>query len=130
MEAEVADVGLGKRSFSRVGMRTMVTTITQPQGGAPQVLKAWTDDISASGCRLLSRQAIATAEIRLRIILPGLAERFFCGRITRRGIEHNPSIGKLGADVYVYGVEFVGVCSPQEAAELQALSEGKTADKR
>ena len=63
MESESAKAETYTRVSERVSLRTSVTAIAKDMSGEPIVYKAWTDDISLYGARLLCQQSIEAEEI-------------------------------------------------------------------
>jgi hypothetical protein len=121
MDSQSTTMSVDNRISERVSLRTSVTTIARDADGRPIVYKAWTDDISLYGARLLCQQPIEADKICLRVVIPGMKERFLNGKIVRRSVVEPQTFLKQESEMHAYGVEFVGICSPQETAVLSEI---------
>lgn len=106
-----------QRAFERVVVRTPVKLLTRTP--EIRISKGWTDDLSPAGARILCPDELAAEEIYVRVMLPGLAEQCFIGRIVRCDLPEPGSFGRKSA-LHAYGVQFTGLCDEAEAERLFA----------
>jgi hypothetical protein len=98
------------RNFPRLSVRTVVTVIAEDGDGTRRAYKTWTDDLSASGVKLLSDMEIPANEVTLKLAMPGLSDRYFTGRIVRRQKSDELDMRRGDVKRFVYGVEFRSEC--------------------
>lgn len=87
------------------------------------MVKAWSDDLSPSGARLLTTEPINASEYYLRVILPGLKDKFFVGQTVRTSTSVQPLLNADDQVLFTYGVRFIGICPEEEAEALWELVE-------
>ena len=97
-----------RRSHRRVGLRTTVTTIVRQEDDTPQAFKAWTNDISPSGVRILCSEELPCDDVCLRIVLPGFENRLVMGRITHRQKSSSDAHAtQQQPSMHEYGIAFI-----------------------
>jgi hypothetical protein len=96
------------RNFPRTTIRTLVTVLCEdPQGNQrPVVIKAWTEDISASGMQFACDEELPPGKIYVRILLPDLEDRMIECDVVRAGGRASTGIFRNNGPRYVYGVRF------------------------
>ena len=80
-------------------------------------MRAWSEDISATGARLISQEPISSDRVWLKFLGQGQGDCCIEADIVRRGLiprSHFRTQDKLNA----YGVRFVRLLSEQEFLEL------------
>lgn len=68
------------RNFERKPVRTATSVVVVGEDGE-KTYKAWSNDISPGGMRIVSCERIEGKDVRLSILLPGLAEQMVHGEI-------------------------------------------------
>lgn len=102
------------RSYKRTPVRTQTSVIVISNDSEQKAYKTWSDDISPSGIRICAMEPIGEKEVFLSILLPGLTDRLVKGKIVR---EEAIDLGRMR---FAYGIEFVDVCSDEEAAYCES----------
>ena len=100
------------RAYQRVGVRTSVTIVTRLP--LIRTYRGWTDDLSPGGARILCEEDIREEELFLQVMLPGLKEHFFRGKVVRCDLSVVPAIRGGDRTLHAYGVQFIGICAPGE----------------
>ena len=113
-----------RRTCERVGFRTAVTTIARSSEDTPQVFRAWTNDISASGAQLICDVPIPSSELCLRVFLPGFVDRLVTCRVVRCDAMIQRSVSGVETTLFQYGVKFIGVHSDVDVDELVSAACG------
>ena len=72
------------REFERIGVRTAATAII-PYGPSWVACRAWTDDLSPGGARVLTERQITGQQFFIRVQLEGLSHQVFHCEIRRQG---------------------------------------------
>jgi len=108
-----------RRIDFRAELRTVVKVYTtQSLETTPATfLRAWSEDISATGARLISQEPVTGDRVWLKFLGQGQGDCFIEAHIIRRGLiprSHFRPQDKLNA----YGVRFVRLMSEQEFLEL------------
>ena len=102
------------REFERIGVRTAATAII-PYGPSWVACRAWTDDLSPGGARVLTERQITGQQFFIRVQLEGLSRQVFHCEIRRQGETLTKTLSDLSEiNRYTYGVKFVGICSDPE----------------
>ena len=96
------------RRHRRSNYRTLVTVICDdPQGRpVPQVYKAWTEDISASGMQFACNEELPTGRLYVRILLPELEDKIVECSLVRQGQRQPTGLFRSVGPRFVYGVRF------------------------
>lgn len=108
-----------RRAFDRVGMRTAVTVVTDEPSS--KVLKAWTDDLSPAGIRIVCEQKIEAEQAYFRVLIPGLSDQFFLGKTVRKETREIESFRGTPMYMHSYGVQFLGLCDAAQSERLHHL---------
>ena len=100
-----------QRRHDRSNYRTLVTVLTDDASGrpVPQVFRAWTEDISASGMQFVSNEELPEGKLYVRILLPELEDKIVECVVVRRGRCAPTGIILSVGPRYVYGVRFQSV---------------------
>ncbi|MCA9055015.1 MAG: PilZ domain-containing protein [Planctomycetaceae bacterium] len=96
------------RRHRRSNYRTLVTVICDDPSGrpVPQVFKAWTEDISASGMQFACNEQLPTGRLYVRILLPELEDKIVECSLIRQGQRKSTGVFNAVGPRYVYGVRF------------------------
>ncbi len=108
------------RSFERVAVRTSAIAYDLvPQTNRVRSVRAWTDDLSPSGAKLVTEKPLSGEPFWLKVMLPELANQVFVCRIARKGRSLVKTLANLeDVERHTYGIEFTGVASPEELVAL------------
>ena len=103
----------------RADLRTVVNVYTPEslETTPATFMRAWSEDISATGARLISQEPITSDRVWLKFLGQGHGDCFIEADIVRRGLiprSHFRSQDKLNA----YGIRFVRLMSEQEFLDL------------
>ena len=104
-----------QRAFDRASVRTSVTIIVQKP--ELRMVKAWTDDLSPAGARVICEERLLDESVMIRVMLPELKEHYFRAEVVRSELAEL-SI-RRGA-MHGYGLKFVGICTPEEVKQATA----------
>jgi hypothetical protein len=97
--------GTNRRRHERLEFRTAVTAIVGTPG-AFHCLRCQTDDVSFEGARLVCFESIPRQPLYLRILMPGLSERFVEAEIVNERAYSDLRFGGGAKSRYIYGVRF------------------------
>ena len=114
MSIEESTSSANNRSHDRTSFRTAATVLEVH--GVSEAIQMYTDDISASGVKLTTREEIKLTDIYLKILMPGLEHQLVCGKIVRHEYD---DFSKL----HQYAVKFARVCTEQERQEIAVRME-------
>lgn len=112
-----------QRIFSRTSIRASAVILMPNQDGEHKAVKAWTDDVSASGANILTEAPVADVPFCIRILMPGLDEQLLECVCVRTGKTQVRTLSNLREITrYNYGVKFVGVRNdPKLLAQAKGL---------
>lgn len=79
------------------------------------MVKAWTDDLSPAGARVICEERLLDDSVLIRVMLPELKDYYFHADVVRNELAEL-SI-RRGA-MHSYGLKFVGVCPPEKVEQL------------
>jgi c-di-GMP-binding flagellar brake protein YcgR len=120
-----AETGEDQRQFERTSFRASAT-IYVPDADAEgnyRTIRAWTDDVSASGANILTEGPLGDTRFCIRILMPGLEEQLIECECVRHGKTQTKTLSNLQEITrYSSGVEFVGVCNDPK---LLAIASGE-----
>ena len=104
------------RAHHRSNYRTLVTVLRDDENNqpAPQVFKAWTEDISASGMQLVCNEELPDGRLYVRILLPALEDKIVACTVVRNGRREPTGLLPNSGPRYVYGVRFDSVQSSEK----------------
>ena len=108
------------RTFDRTPLRT-AAEIFVPQGENQEWsrIRAWTDDLSPGGAKLVTERLLPCDEFYVRVCMPELLGQLFLCRVARKGTSVVKTLSNLqDIERHTYGVEFMGVVDEQFAAEV------------
>lgn len=97
--------GANRRQHDRLDYRAAVVVIADEPGGF-RCLRCRSNDLSVSGARLICQEPLTSRLVYLRILMPGLAERFVEAEIVNERVESELRIGFGIRQHHVYGVTF------------------------
>lgn len=122
-ERESAATGAERRRHERLDFRTVVVAIVQTADGLRYV-RCQTDDLSFEGARLVCFEPLDAQAVYLRILMPGLSERFVEAQIANQRVHSELRFG-VGVEYrYIYGVRFRRVVTdPELLARLRATAD-------
>jgi hypothetical protein len=98
------------RSAERIGVRTPVVVYEIKDDGSIQRSRAWTDDLSANGARLISETAFGSGVIYVRIMLPDFKDQILKCELVRVAEPSERAMNGSSfrnASLPCYGVRFV-----------------------
>jgi hypothetical protein len=103
------------REHPRSALRTLVTILQEnpPHIDRPLPIKAWMEDISASGIQFASDEEISSDRVWVRILLPELQDKLVECHIVRRGEREGDNLPG-GAPGLLYGARFERIRSLDE----------------
>lgn len=107
-----------RRRHARMDYRTAVLAIVDGPDGL-HCLRCQSDDLSFEGARLVCFEPLPSADLFLRILMPGLAEQFVEAEVVNDRVQTELRIGSGRECRYIYGVRFRRVVS--DAATLEQL---------
>jgi hypothetical protein len=102
---EPADAGANRRRHDRLDYRTAALVVIPDPHGL-RCIRCQTDDVSFEGARLICFEAIPEKLVYLRILMPGLSERFVEAEIVNERQTSELRIGVGRESRYTYGVRF------------------------
>lgn len=116
------DVALNRRRHERVDFRTAAVAII-PTADTFRCVRCQTDDVSFEGARLIGFEPLPTKLLYLRILMPGLSERFVEANVVNEREVSELRIGVGRQMRYIYGVRFCRVVTePALIEQLNAAS--------
>jgi hypothetical protein len=113
--------GAERRRHERLDFRTAVIAIVDGPDGFC-CLRCQTDDVSFEGARLICFDPLPAPTLFLRILMPGLAERFVEADVVNERIHSELRIGAGRESRYIYGVRFRRIVSDAETLELLRIA--------
>lgn len=121
-----------RRSAERIGCHTVVTAITPHNGTSDdevEVLKAYSEDVSVSGARVISKVPLPTARLFLRFLLPDFGDRYVEAEVVTQSQRERHLLPMKPQKEYVYGVRFTGVMTDATTMDCKvAASRASRAD--
>ena len=112
-----ASSGSDRRREPRFPYKTVVTLVRIEHGTTFELKKCWTRDLSPSGARIMSLDAIEGSRILLKFLLPKLGSKFIEAQICSRSTEQQTDICNRATTMYLYGVQFTHVLSDTEVCD-------------
>lgn len=100
-----ADSDLERRRHERLDFRTAVVAIEDRDDGL-YCVRCQSDDLSFEGARLVCFEPLSTTAVYLRILMPGLSERFVEADIMNERVHTELRFGSGLEKRYIYGVRF------------------------
>jgi hypothetical protein len=95
-----------------------------PDPAGFRCIRCQTDDVSFEGARLICFEALGAKLVYLRILMPGLAERFVEAEIVNERQVSELRIGVGRQSRFTYGVQFRKIVDdPALIAQLKSLTE-------
>lgn len=110
--------GDNRRRHDRLDFRTAVVAIVSEPTGL-RCIRCQTNDVSFEGARLVCFEPIPTKLVYLRILMPGLSEKFVEAEIVNQRVHSDLRIGTGRVSRHIYGVRFVRLIT--DAALLDQL---------
>lgn len=107
-----------RRDF-RADLRTVVNVYTPESRSAnpPTYLRAWSEDISVTGARIITHDTITCPKIWLKFIAQGQTESVIEAEVVRSGLFARSHF-RSGDTLNAYGVRFIRLMSDQEFMEM------------
>ena len=108
-----------RRQDFRADLRTVVFVYT-PESGAtnpPTFMRAWSEDISATGARLITEEQIKGTRVWLKFIAPGQSECIIEADIVRAWLVNRNQF-RTHEKLHSYGVRFVRLMNEPDFMEL------------
>ncbi|MBX3421564.1 MAG: PilZ domain-containing protein [Pirellulaceae bacterium] len=116
------------RCSTRIGVRTPVVLYEKLKTGGLRRSRAWTDDLSMVGARIVTEKPLESKELFLRIMLPDLKDQLIQCQVVRehQQVVHSLRNSRLDLERSCYGVQFLGLADQSvldtiEAADNLAL---------
>jgi hypothetical protein len=102
---ETASAGVNRRRHDRMDYRTAALVVISGDDGF-RCFRCQTDDVSFEGAKLICFETIPAKVVYLRILMPGLSERFVEAEIVneRQTSELRIGVGRVSRNTY--GVRF------------------------
>ena len=110
--------GANRRRHDRLDYRTAVVAIVSEPAGL-RCIRCQTNDVSFEGARLICFEALPTKTVYLRILMPGLSEKFVEAEIVNQRMQSDLRIGTARVSRHIYGVRFLRLIA--DAAMLDQL---------
>jgi hypothetical protein len=110
--------GANRRRHDRLDYRTAVVAIVSEPTGF-RCIRCQTNDVSFEGARVVCFEPIPTTSVYLRILMPGLSEKFVEAEIVNQRVQSDLRIGAGRVSRHIYGVRFLRLVS--DAAMLDQL---------
>lgn len=109
------------RCSSRIGVRTPVVIYQVNTDGTVVRARAWTDDLSVSGVKLVTENRLMGGSLYIRIMLPELKDKIIACDVVREDQAILKRMKNSLADVsrWCYGVQFLGMADPKTAASIE-----------
>ncbi len=107
---------INNRSFERISVRTFVKIVAASP--PHRVYKAWTDDLSPSGARILCEEEIQVPLLYLQVMIPELQDRFIVGDLVWADPAFLPRLRGSGTELHSYGVRFTGICEVSDVLPM------------
>lgn len=111
-----------RRKGPRVDCHTVVTAIypaATPGDATLRVTKAYSEDISTGGARLIANEELATSLVYLRFLLPSFGERYVEAEIVSRAQRKRQWVTGKTTTQHIYGVRFTGAMIESSALEAK-----------
>lgn len=102
-----------RRRHERLDFRTAVVAIVQTADSL-RLVRCQTDDLSFEGARLVCFEPLQARAVYLRILMPGLSERFVEAQIANQRVHSELRFGVGVENRYIYGVRFRRVVTDPE----------------
>ncbi|MEW4526079.1 PilZ domain-containing protein [Maioricimonas sp. JC845] len=119
-----------RREFNRTDFQTAVTAIhvTDNSKGEQSVVtfRAWSQDISPAGARLITREPIDCQRLYLKFLLPEIGDRFIEAEIVNVGEEVQKTFSGNVRRMPAYGVRFLRMVEDAEIEPLLAAADSPT----
>lgn len=112
-ERESVSTGAERRRHERLDFRTVVVAIV-PGADGLRCVRCQTDDLSFEGARLVCFERLDAQAVFLRILMPGLSERFVEAQIANQRVHSELRFGVGVENRYIYGVRFRRVVTDLE----------------
>lgn len=111
-----------QRAFDRTSIRASATLFVPNEQGNYKAIRAWTDDVSASGANILTEAPVGESPFCIRISMPGLDDQLLDCVCVRKGQTQVRTLSNLKEILrYNYGVQFIGVSSnPELLADMKS----------
>jgi len=108
------------RCSNRIGVRTPVIIYDVKPDESVHRARAWTDDLSASGVKLITENRLSGSQLYIRIMLPELKDRIITCEVVRENHSVLKRLKNSLADVtrWCYGVQFVGLADTNILASI------------
>jgi hypothetical protein len=119
---ESAGAGANRRRHERLDYRTAALVVIPGEEGF-RCVRCQTDDVSFEGARLICFEAIPAKLVYLRILMPGLSDRFVEAEIVNERQFSELRIGIGRESRYNYGVRFRKIVDdPALIEQLQSIA--------
>jgi len=119
---DVAVNGVNRRRHDRMDYRTAAMVVIAADDGF-RCFRCQTDDVSFEGAKLICFEAIPANRVYIRILMPGLSDRFVEAEIVndRQSSELRIGVGRVAR--FTYGVRFHKIVDdPALFEQLQAVA--------
>jgi len=110
-------VGIDRRREPRFPYQTVVTLVRVQNGETFELKKCWTRDLSPSGARIMSLDAIEGKRMLLKFLLPKLGSKFIEAEICSHSTEQHTDICNRATTMHLYGVRFTCVLSDADVCD-------------
>lgn len=79
------------------------------------MVKAWTDDLSPAGARVICEERLLDETVIIRVMLPELKDHYFHAEVVRNELAE---LGLRRGAMHSYGLKFTGICAPEEVDRI------------